>query len=91
MVIVIWVLTAAALGAMYWAFRVNERFALRMLIFAGVGAVYLLGIMQGMDTSWFTGTTGAILAIALWPRKQSGSGESGTPRDEPEDPPPPQP
>lgn len=67
MQLLIWVLTLAALAAMYWAFRVNKGFAIRMLVFAGVGAVYILGILQGMDGVWFNGTTVGILVIALWP------------------------
>lgn len=71
MQVVIWILTVAALAAMYWGFRVNQNLALRMLVFAGVGAVYVLGILQGMDEIWFNGTTVAILIVALWPAKKT--------------------
>ncbi len=67
MEIVVWVLTVAALAAMYWAFRVNRNFPVRMAVFAAVGAIYVFGILQGMDGVWFNSATIAILAIALWP------------------------
>lgn len=67
MQILIWALSVVGLAAMYWGFRVNREFWARMATLGFIGAVYLWGIWQGMDSVWFNGTGIAILIVAFWP------------------------
>lgn len=79
MQILIWILSVGGLVAMYWGFRVDGRFWVRMATLAFVGAVFLSGIAAGLDSVWFNATGIAILAIAFWPTPKKPEGEPTTP------------